>query len=722
MSNLNVPLAHAWLRRAITANRPDFWTNWWAEPSRLIDSASKIVTLDTWGHDYWIANQFRFIGISGTQGWACTRELDSFPVLGAEAIDLGFVTTSDSLDSVLASARPLLFSHQDSIADFKSLSELQRGLVVAWLDTLIGPGLRGLALSDTDDAGLIFQLAQEWINTALRMSSAMHLPGRVVIAVESIYTTYWTDGGPQPTANQQGESADTREAWMLLLEDLEVDDLLSVLRVTTRVLCWEPLFYATLQLATLPAGRPTTPWHEAGISPVACCIIRRWAVGLRVLAWLEIAVGHKWSDVRTKDLHSFAFAALRPWWPRPTVAISHRSGDAKTALKRGSIWGSPLVAIDACTLPNWETNTGMVWRLFAPTPMILRVESPNYHDSLWCRREFELSTYLAMECDFLPGRKVGDISVDDFDVLASAVATLQDGAKFAYAPVPRGPFPPETMVLDVPELPRIVIDLLAAVATLRIMNVVNSNVIETNRIGRLLAFGGSRELVGLPTEWKAVRSAFFRLGALCSDAGGPVRLAAPYPDEQRQIDAGHFLPGQGLFDKNLPDRPDQLAALEWDLQVVAWFARSWGPAKAVLDCRNMDQRRWVESDSQGLRRGMLRIWTDTQLCVLQAAGQGVDQWPMIGVGDTPILTQHVDHQFDWMLRTQALPTWILAYTSLPEIEFDKGVLSAVIKAMANEFRRFPGLQEPTAYGDLFGPTEDVLNRIERLLDGEPPTP
>ena len=44
-----------------------------------------------------------------------------------------------------------------------------------------------------------------------------------------------------------------------------------------------------------------------------------------------------------------------------------------------------------------------------------------------------------------------------------------------------------------------------------------------------------------------------------------------------------------------------------------------------------------------------------------------------------------------MVRVVALPTWIAAYLSLPDFEFEPNLIKAVYRALAGEFRRYKGL-------------------------------
>ena len=103
---------------------------------------------------------------------------------------------------------------------------------------------------------------------------------------------------------------------------------------------------------------------------------RRWLLTTKAMAWLSEALRHSWTDVRPQDLACFAFAALSPAWPRRTLAVSHRSSDAKQLLGSLQMWNTPHVVIDANYIPVWETNVGMIWSLFAAVPTLVPATRP----------------------------------------------------------------------------------------------------------------------------------------------------------------------------------------------------------------------------------------------------------------------------------------------------------------------------------------------------------
>ena len=166
--------------------------------------------------------------------------------------------------------------------------------------------------------------------------------------------------------------------------------------------------------------------EQVAVRQRALCVLRRWMLTAKVLAWLVEALWHEWAWVRPQDLACFAFAALSPAWPRRLLAISHRSGEVKPTLSTLHLWHSPDAAIDAAYIPAWETNIGMIWNLFAPVPLLVRVGTPGYEESEWCCREREMFGYLLAHSDFVEGRTIAELDVDQ---LAAVDLALPGGRR-----------------------------------------------------------------------------------------------------------------------------------------------------------------------------------------------------------------------------------------------------------------------------------------------------
>jgi hypothetical protein len=738
--------AYAWLSRTIRNVNPDLWDSWWQPVEALVNKGNPVFWSESWPHDFWVAQGVRYLpgGSELVQMWHHQRPLDDWPLLGLGAVGLapdgtGQTPNVGALDRILASASALSYEHDRHLARFNSYLDgtvpvdlghgrleaeprhLKASVVRAWLDSVLGSSLAGLVLSPTDDAGLLGPETWHRLEVAWRFGAGSPAPQiNLSRAIEALYATQWENGQPALMPTQQGQALWMRDHWFWLGQSLEAGDLREAVQVTAGLLVSPPLAGALLD--AVGGG------NDTGL--VALCVLRRWALGLRAMAWLEEATGHEWRDVRLSDVVSFAYAAIAPWWPRPSNSISHRSADAKPILKDLRIWRNAQVAIDAMVIPGWESNTGFVWRLFAATPTIIRVQSASYRASTWCRREDELTRYLVEHCDFLRGRVVADADVTQLPVLDRAAARLSSAAQPDQKPSAerRPDFPPATLVLEVPSCPPLIIKLLAAVCTLRLLNGLIGNVDTVNVIVRLLTTGQDIRLrapTNDPGGW-AMHYEAFRALAEYSRTQTPIRLVSGYPELQRQLDLSEVV-------QRIPDLRggsysgiDLLASLEWNREIRRWFTERWDSRLVIVDCRNVDAKRWPADESYGIQRGIIALRTESEVLIVQNAGQDVNRWPVIESRNSPILTQHVAGQLRWMARASMLPTWIVAYLSLPDFEFEPDLVRAMVEALADEFVEDQDFTLPSEYSDVFvtdvGPDSPFYETLNWIHPGKRDTP
>ena len=740
--------AYAWLSKLIRVTNPGLWDSWWQPVENLVNGGPpvlnwgpSVLSSESWPHDFWVAQDARYwTGGLLIQAWSHRRPLDDWPLLGISAAGLapggmGQATNASALDRILASAGALSYEHDRQLAPFDSYlaastapvhlgagrveidpRRLKAHVVRAWLDAILGSSLTGLVLSPTDDPKLLGDETRRRLKVAWPSGGGPPVPQvSLARAVQALYATQWDNGQPTLMVTRRGQALWMRDHWFWLGRPLEADELREAIQVTAGLLVSSPL--AEALLAVIGDG------SDSGLAGL--CVLRRWVLGLRVMAWLEEAIRHEWHDVRLADVVGFAYAAIAPWWPRPTIAISHRSADAKPVLKNLRMWGDAHVAVDAMVIPDWESNTGFVWRLFAATPAVIRVRSASYQASTWCRREAELSQYLLEHSDFFRGRIVADAAIPELPALDRAVAQLSSAAQPSQVSAANaGPdFPPAALVLDVPSYPSLVINLLAAVCTLRLLNGMLENVDVVNIIARLLA-QGQGITVPAPTNdpggWKMHQEAFRALAKYGRKNEAPVRLAAGYPELQRQLDVSDIL-------QSIPDLRggtqrgiDVLAGLEWNREIRRWFTERWNSWFVNVDCRGLNAKRWSADENHSIKRGIVALRTESQVFITQNAGQDVERWPVIEGRDSPILTQHVAGQLRWMARAIILPTWIAAYLSLPDFEFEPDLVKAVYGALAGEFRQYKGLTAPVEYADVFvaevdpdNPFFATVNRIQK---------
>ena len=721
--------AYAWLSKLIRVTDPGLWDSWWEPVENLVNGGSSVLnwgpsvlSSESWPHDFWVAQGARYLtGGLFIQTWRHRRPLDDWPLLGIGAADLapggmGQATNAGALDRILASAGALSYEHDRQLAPFHSYlaastapihlapgrveidpRRLKANVVRAWLDLILGSSLTGLVLSPIDNPELLGGETRRRLKVAWPAGGGPLVPQvSLAHAIEALYATKWDNGQPTLMVTRRGHALWMRDHWFWLGRPVEAGELREAIQVTAGLLVSPPL--AEALLAVIGDG------NDSGLAGL--CVLRRWVLGLRVMAWLEEAFRHEWHDVRLADVTGFAYAAIAPWWPRPVIAISHRSADAKPVLKNLRMWGDAHVAVDAMVIPDWESNTGFVWRLFAATPVVIRVQSASYQASTWCRRETELTQYLLEHSDFLRGRVVADAAIPQLPALDRVVAQLSSAVQPSQVPpASAGPgFPLDTAVLDVPSYPSLVIKLLAAVCTLRLMNAMLENANVVNIIARRLAQGEDVPApapTNDPGGWKMHQEAFRALARYGRKDEAPVRLAAGYPELQRQLDVSDVLQSIPDLRGSTQRGIDLLAGLEWNREIRRWFTECWNSWFVSVDCRGLKAKRWSADENHSIKRGIVALRTESQVFITQNAGQDVERWPVIEGRDSPILTQHVAGQLRWMVRVIALPTWIAAYLSLPDFEFEPNLVKAVYGALAGEFRRYKGLTAPVEYADIF---------------------
>jgi hypothetical protein len=405
------------------------------------------------------------------------------------------------------------------------------------------------------------------------------------------------------------------------------------------------------------------------------------------LAWLEDSLHGQWQWVRPEDLATFAFNAMRPAWPRSTVAISHRSSDTKPLLQRLDLWRSPTAAIDASYVPSWDTNLGMIWGLFAASPLIVRVDSPRYSDSTWCRREWEMAEHLVNRSDFLVGRRILDVKLENLDIVDDLVlraerieASLDRTKPKGALVMPRlSPFPPKHEVLMARPLDDVEVLVLRAAGAIRLLNVVYGTD-EVNAIIDNLLRG---QVPGVPVvtnnvdEWTPYVDMFKGLAQTMGPSfSTPLRLAGPIDDESRARDRALVLKLPDLK-TGFPDVRDVCAGIEWYRTFLRWFIEEDFGDHVVIDIRGAALETWGTALGYSHLRGLASLNTESPMWILQKAGQNADHWP--GLGEWPLFTEHVTSQFDWMMEVFLLSSWPLLYQGLAGLEISQDLLGRLFQ-------------------------------------------
>ena len=440
--------------------------NW----SRLRDAMDRrpsgVVESGHWLSDPWLSRSSVPLSPVGLQAvWAPPHELDAWPSRGAREITSAcgmwartnhaafaqVIATgghADPADGTAAAETVTALLAAGNAGDAAARACVQQ--VLAWLDLAVGRPFRYLPLSSGPD---FESLAREFLRRIVVALGFRYAGAFNERRLEALYNLEFArDGAVDMPWTRVGQGEGWREAWRALSTDLDAETFGDAIRLTARAMRCPPLLGGLVGL--LEHG-------DGDARQIAVCMVRRWMLALRAMAWLEIALTAPREDVRPCDLACFAYNAVKPDFPRRTLAISHRSADVKATLIEMDIWGAARVAIDATNVPAWETNTGLVWGLFASTPAVLRVASAGYDASLWCRRERELTQYLLERCDFMSERWIGDVSLAGLRALDGAA--IGSGTR---------EFPPMTDLWTVDPAPRWELRMLRVAGLLRMLNAV----------------------------------------------------------------------------------------------------------------------------------------------------------------------------------------------------------------------------------------------------------
>ena len=621
-----------------------------------------------WISDPWIAKAVKptaYVTVAPT--WEPPDALDEWPTFDAHGLLRALGTTprgtrpldlstslddppdDDPADAQAATAR--FFRMEAETRRHGDVRMVQQNHVRAWLSTAVGTLLRGLLLSaDAQPEVLVQTTAQR-----LLMPFAQPLPVSWMAANDyeekRLDLLYNLTIGPtgalsvfEPADVRVGQGETWREHWDWLSEDIGFGETRDAVRLAARIMRCEPVVVGLL----LALGS-----NDPGLRTVALAVVRRWLLTLKAMAWLEESVAVSWRHVRAQDLACFAFNAVKPEWPRRLMSISHQSADVKPALSTMGLWRWARCAIDATYVPAWETNTGMVWALFGASPAIVRVNSTRYEQSVWCRRESELAQHLIDRLDFLSGRMVLDIDVEDLhaiDILPEWEIAEHDLPVDPLSSI-MAQFPPRCEVWTPPPMALWEVKLLRAGGAPRAMHVFLEDPELVNRIVADVLVRGI-DLPGPaptnhPTGWSGYASIFRALVSETGDTASPLRLPVP-------IDAAAAALDDEVVTR-IPDLSSGTPALG-DVLVAVEFLRTEWPVLVdegrgrflLIDCQGASRAAFMTDERFSLHRGLLALRLPGPVWILQSAGQSVEDWGF--PGDHPIFTQHTEHQFSWMFQ------------------------------------------------------------------------
>lgn len=684
-------VSYRWLTRnlGLDGGAPGRCGRSWREVRESMRSTTQtIFSTQDWVSDFWLcktaaADSF---GLGVTPAWDPPDEMDEWPALPAHLLER--YTPGTTRPTNHAAFARLLRSAGDAaeggsdeaVLQFHALDQAttQRGdaamtqaqQVRAWLTTALGSLLRGVAL--------VPQAAHDELVAAAR--SRLLVPRELGAApawglqfaegeIGILYNCRVSPHGSYLWGGIRiGQGEEWLQHWLWLSRAIDAEGLAAALRLTARLLRCRPVLDALLS---------ALDEEDPGLRHVALAVLRRWLLSLKAMAWLEDALARPWSDVRPQDLASFAFNAVKPDWPRRCVALSHRSRDAKPALQTMKAWRSSLFAIDANYAPSWETNTGMMWGLFAATPVLARVHSAHYDESEWCRREAEIIGYLEQACDFMSRRLVMDTDVEALAAMDHMVDAWRPLAAIREDGIPE--FPPMSQVYVPGPEPEWTLAMLRAAAALRLLQAGYGNAAVVNRLCEFLCSSDGPVPVPAPTNdpegWGAYRTIFRDLQRECGLTGGALPLRLPpdtppwHPDDvQAFID---MIPDLGEGNSSLHD---VLAAMEWRTSLLPMLEEASAGDMTLIDLRGLT-REALEADPRlSLVRGIAVLRAPPRpVWLVQLASQRVDDWGL--PHDRPVFTQHTERQFSWMLAEAAFsPDWPDAYADRCGLEMSPELL------------------------------------------------
>jgi hypothetical protein len=647
------------------------WSDALTTMRRASSSGQRIVQSVDWISDFWVARGAApalFLG-SLAPTWMPPAEITHWPAFDAEDLvtlfaDRAAQSNHSGLVELIAATTEPDSPEETASAALAHYLELKSALVPrefdlpgkqtehvrAWLAASVGHLLMFAALSPQSEMVVLAKEVVRRLGIARFVAQQRYQLDQIGDRhLEVLYNARMLpDGRVSFGAVRVGQGEEWRDHWLSMGFDLEAEDTLDAVQMAARL----------LRCPTLVLGLASALASDDGeLRLLATAVLRRWLLTLQAMAWLETALLHPWSDIRPKDLCCFALNATKPDWPRRVVAISHRSKDAKPELRGMHIWKAGRVAIDANYAPSWETNIGMIWGLFAPTPVIVRIHSLTYRESLWCRRELELTDYVLKQSDFLTQRWIIDIEQRELSQLDTIVqAWSPQGLDKHPRPLPE--FPPLTEVCSPSPMPAWEVRMLRAGAALREIHVAlpGSTPEVVNRLALYLQTGGELP-PGLPPPtnnpegWREYGDVFREVNEISGAAPDElaVRLPSDYGQSQQELDV--------QMQRRIPDLQtgspalrDVLVALEWlRVEYPRHVERGRGDYLAV-NCQRLTNETWKNDERVSLHRGLaaMRAQLPVPLWIIQHADQDAEFWPLIG--EVPIFTEHAAAQFGWMME------------------------------------------------------------------------
>ena len=658
-----------WLFDGIGEQLAEAWSE--VRDRMRVATAQTVIVATDWISDPWVAKGIAPAGILATAApmYDPPDEVDAWPDFYVSTafsrLSLPVtLTRHGTVGDLIAGARTGGDDSKDASREFLASQQLIAShgdehmifgdQVRSWILASVGSLLRGLAFAPPGiDEDVIANQAVARVSAPLRFT----LPDTWVVSnrfgdrhLELLLNlTVEADGSfapLDPADLRIGQGIPWQQSWQWLSCDVPTALALDAVRLAARLLRNRALLRGLGHALTASGPEVRT---------LATALLRRWALTLKAMVWAEHALGQSWDVVRPADIVCFAFSATKPEWPRRLLAISHRSFEVKPKLRQMGVWKSARCAIDATYLPSWETNTGMIWGLFAATPALVRVRTLAYEASVWCRREAEMIEHLRERADYLAGRHAVDVELDQLPALDEWETAVRGGPRDELAAI-QPEFPAFGLNVWSPRpAPPLDVTVMRAAGALRAMSALIGDAQIVNKVVGALRMHGDFPVPPAPTNypggWSSYAAIFRDVDALTNASPAEpcaLRLPDAYDGDDVARDRAicNFIPDMS---SGAPNLADVLVAVEFLRTVWPVMVDQQRGRFLVLNLQGLTYQQWQEDPAWSLHRGLAALrGLPVPLWFLQLADQGLSDWGLLG--DPPILTEHVDAQFGWMFE------------------------------------------------------------------------
>jgi hypothetical protein len=686
----------AWFERKIVGEADAISRDWQDTRARMLEAndSKRIIRTAIIENDFWISKRANptpkpknlFMPFApdfapwSLQQWWPPEDWTSWPLFGdcgwlgdVPSISTKFLDRPSSRDAGSPADRS---AAMDIIAEMRTTEPHSPGgllatQAVAWLDTALGrTGRFGArhAAQDVDPQVLLADLESHVLRSRQPAELKTITLDYVIVNDFSIPSEMMEDAlqklfgsaltSPSALAASYawgGQSYEWRDYFRAVGHSMPREHTLMAVQLAACALRSESVW--TVLQALRAAGRNGS--GNPDLVYLSMCIRRRWMLALQALAWLEASLqrAEPFALVAPADLACFAIDSLLPLYPRPLVAVSHRSADAKPTLAASKAWGANEVVIDATFRPVWQTNRAMIWSLFAATPVLCKIRSTNYADSEWCRRESEFFQHLVGTADFLRGRRVVEIDLDDIALLEKAAITNPKTHRWFNVAAGIDSPPMELKRMKTRE-GVMVMAASAARFTARAMALASRPELPPSVIANhmLEALYSSDESSVLDGNFWVFERGWHRMSAGLRVGAGALALNGPLARVIKDETADDVTPWFEALANNPPSfRETELnpcdfcAALEWREHLEPYLRKHDSGTvlenqAAIIDLRDSNADEWQNHPGWTVARGLLFLRLPYPILVRQRVGQNAEKWPLFREIDPPIFTEHLPDQ------------------------------------------------------------------------------